>query len=64
MFFLTRTGEDKNMINYNDNINQYGIHFIDGLYDVKAKEFIPYTEKQALYIKSTLPYTYKEAFKQ
>lgn len=60
MFFLVRTWEDKNIINYIDGINPYGIHLVDGVYDINAKKFSVYTEHQHMYVKNFLPYTYKD----
>ena len=60
MFFLVRTWEDKWIMDYLDSINPYGIHLVDGVYDVKSKKFNKYTDKQFMCIKNVLPYTYKD----
>ena len=47
-------------MDYLDSINPYGIHLVDGVYDVKSKKFNKYTDKQFMCIKNVLPYTYKD----
>ncbi len=60
MFFLTRTWEDKGMLEYNNTINKDIIHLYDWLYDTTTDSFTEYSWKDLLKIKSRLPYTYKD----
>lgn len=59
IFFLTRTWEDKDIIWYLNNINEYWIHLLDGIYDVVKNKFEPYTDKQMMKVKNFLPYSHK-----